>query len=199
LVAALTVAVPTAAQETPQEATTYQAPAEPGDDIPQHSPGPDEQTDPDPPILSAKAAILIDETTGLTLYEHNARKRRYAASTTKIMTALLCVERGRLDESVTVSERAAAIGEASINLAAGEKILLRHLLMGLLMRSGNDAAVAIAETVGGDYDTFIAMMNARAGTSPDGNALHQPPRAPSRRPLHYGVRPGTNHAYCPRV
>jgi len=162
LVAALTVAVPTAAQETPQEATTYQAPAEPGDDIPQHSPGPDEQTDPDPPILSAKAAILIDETTGLTLYEHNARKRRYAASTTKIMTALLCVERGRLDESVTVSERAAAIGEASINLAAGEKILLRHLLMGLLMRSGNDAAVAIAETVGGDYDTFIAMMNARA-------------------------------------
>ena len=154
--------MPTAARATPQNSATQPAPATNKGDKAQPSPGPDDQADSGLPLLSAKAAILIDGTSGLTLYEHNAKERRYPASTTKIMTALLCVERGGLDETVTVSERAAAIGEASLNLADGEKILLRHLLMGLLMKSANDAAVAIAETIGGDYDTFIAMMNARA-------------------------------------
>ena len=117
---------------------------------------------PGDPVLSAQAAILIDDTTGLTLYESNAHQRRYPASIGKIMTALLCVEKGDLDQSVTVSARAAAVGEATLNLEQGEKIKLRHLLIGLLMNSANDAAVAAAEAVGGDYDSFIEMMNARA-------------------------------------
>ncbi len=158
----MSVAVPTAAKDTAQDSAPRSVPAAHKGDKAPPSPGPDDQTADALPVLSATAAILIDETTGLTLYERNAKERRYPASTTKIMTALLCVEGGGLDESVTVSERAAAVGEASLNLAAGEKILLRHLLMGLLMKSANDGAVAIAETAGGDYDTFIAMMNARA-------------------------------------
>ena len=116
----------------------------------------------DGPVLSAQAAILIDDTTGLTLYESNAHQRRYPASIGKLLTALLCVEKGDLDQIVTVSTRAAAVGEATLHLAAGEKIKLRYLLLGLLMSSANDAAVAVAETVGGDYDRFVAMMNAKA-------------------------------------
>jgi len=114
------------------------------------------------PVVSAKAAILIDDTTGIALYELNARQRCYPASLSKMMTALLCVEKMDLDQTVTVSARAAAVGEATLNLEPGEKIKLRHLLFGLLMNSANDAAVAAAEAVGGDYDAFIEMMNARA-------------------------------------
>jgi len=81
------------------------------------------------PVVSAQASILIDDTTGLTLYESNAHQQRYPASIGKLMTALLCVEKGDLDRTVTVSARAAAVGEATLHLEAGEKIKLRHLLM----------------------------------------------------------------------
>lgn len=115
-----------------------------------------------PPALTAEAAILIDSVTGTVLYERYAHVRKYPASTTKTMTGLLCVEKGDLDGTVTISKRSAAVGESSLNLTEGQQIKLRHLLAGVLLKSANDAATAVAEAVGGDYATFIAMMNQRA-------------------------------------
>ncbi len=99
--------------------------------------------------------------TGIVLYEHYAHVRKYPASTTKTMTGLLCVEKADLDKTVTISKRAAAVGESSLNLYEGQQIKLRHLLAGVLLKSANDASAAVAESVGGDYATFIGMMNER--------------------------------------
>ncbi len=114
------------------------------------------------PMLTAQAAILIDAETGLTLWERNSTERNFPASTTKMMTALLCAEKLDPNQVVIVSERAAKIGESSMNLETGEKLRVHDLLLGLLLNSANDGAVAIAEAVAGDHDSFIAMMNRRA-------------------------------------
>lgn len=114
------------------------------------------------PVLTAQAAILIDAETGLTLWEHNSTERHFPASTTKMMTALLCAEKLDPNQMVIISERAAKTGESSMNLETGEKLRVHDLLLGLLLNSANDGAVAIAEAVAGDYDSFIAMMNRRA-------------------------------------
>jgi len=84
------------------------------------------------------------------------------ASLTKIMTAIVAIEHGRLDELVTVSNRAAGKEGSSLYLRAGEKMTLRNLLYGLMLRSGNDAAVAIAEHVGGSVEGFAYLMNKKA-------------------------------------
>ncbi len=116
-----------------------------------------------PPLeVSAASGILVDERTGIVLWQREHHKSMYPASLTKMMTGLLCVEKGDLDEVVTISARAAAVGEASLNLSAGETLTVRQLLKGLLIKSANDAAVAIAEYVAGDLDAFIDMMNTRA-------------------------------------
>jgi D-alanyl-D-alanine carboxypeptidase (penicillin-binding protein 5/6) len=118
---------------------------------------------PAPPTIKAAAAVVLDGDSGQILFERNAHARRAPASTTKVMTSLLAVESGLLDEYVTVSKRAASIGESTIYLKEGERLTLRQLTYGVLLSSGNDASTAVAEFLGGGSEArFIEMMNARA-------------------------------------
>ncbi|MDP4105749.1 MAG: D-alanyl-D-alanine carboxypeptidase family protein [Bacillota bacterium] len=112
--------------------------------------------------VSAKSAILMEQKSGRILYEKDAFTKRRIASITKIMTATLAIESGKMDKYVTVSENAVHTEGSSIYLKAGEKIKLKDLVYGLMLRSGNDAAVAIAEFVGGSVDGFVFLMNQKA-------------------------------------
>jgi D-alanyl-D-alanine carboxypeptidase (penicillin-binding protein 5/6) len=118
-----------------------------------------------PPAITAPAAYLFDADTGMVFYTKNADQERPMASTTKVMTALLAVERGDLDQMVKVGPDAAALVRADssyMGLKAGEQLTLRDLLYGLVLPSGNDAAVAIADAIGGNVNQFAALMNQRA-------------------------------------
>lgn len=112
--------------------------------------------------VSAHSAILMEQGSGRVLFEKDAYKPRRIASITKIMTAILAIESGKMDEMVTVSEKAVRTEGSSIFLKPGEKIKLEHLVYGLMLRSGNDAAVAIAEHIGGSLDGFVFLMNQKA-------------------------------------
>lgn len=112
--------------------------------------------------VSARNAILIEQGTGRVLFEKRAHEKRKIASITKIMTAILAIESGKLDEMVTVSDRAEGTEGSSLYLKKNEKIKLEDLVYGLMLRSGNDAAVAIAEHVGGSLEGFVFMMNQKA-------------------------------------
>ena len=114
------------------------------------------------PTIEAASAILVDADTGAVLFSKNAHQRRPMASTTKIMTAIIILQRGRLDQMTTVSERASKAGQSSVWLQPGETLSLEDLLKGILIKSGNDAAVAAAECVGGSVEGFVEKMNARA-------------------------------------
>ena len=114
------------------------------------------------PRITADAAVLMDVATGDILFGKQAHKRRPPASTTKIMTAILGLELGRPDEIVTVSSKAAAVGESTLNLDPGEKINLYELITGAMVRSGNDACVAIAEHIAGSEEQFLKWMNWKA-------------------------------------
>ncbi len=115
-----------------------------------------------PPTLTAEAAILIDPETRQVLYDLHSDQRMYPASLTKMMTALLVAENADLEQRVTISPRAAAVGESTMHLAAGEQLHLRHLLLGTMLNSANDAATACAEVVDGSVTEFVAHMNRRA-------------------------------------
>jgi D-alanyl-D-alanine carboxypeptidase len=114
------------------------------------------------PRVLARAAILADETTGQVLFERNPRSPMAMASTTKVMTALLALE--RLDERrvVVIGSRPPRIGEESLRLRQGERLTVRQLLLGLLVKSANDAGVALAEAVDGSEGAFVRRMNRRA-------------------------------------
>ena len=114
------------------------------------------------PTVSADAAVLMDVNTGQVLYQKNAFKKRPPASTTKILTALLALEGGDLSQVVTVSKSAASTGESSIYLQAGENLTLEELIYGALIKSGNDACVAIAEQIAGTEENFVQLMNQKA-------------------------------------
>ena len=114
------------------------------------------------PLINAIAGIVVDMDTGRVLFEKNAYKRIAMASTTKIMTAILAIEEGNLEDNVTVSKLASNIWGSTINLKAGEQIRLKDLLYGLMLNSGNDAAIAIAEHIGGSLENFLEMMNYKA-------------------------------------
>ncbi|WP_434644157.1 D-alanyl-D-alanine carboxypeptidase [Thermoanaerobacterium thermosaccharolyticum] len=116
----------------------------------------------EPPQIASKAAIVMDQKSGRVLYEKNINEKLPMASTTKIMTLLLALEYGNLNDIVTVSKRAASVGGSSIWLAPGEKLSLIDLLYGLMLNSGNDAATAIAEHIGGSVEKFAEMMNKKA-------------------------------------
>ncbi|WP_429163664.1 D-alanyl-D-alanine carboxypeptidase family protein [Desulfitispora alkaliphila] len=112
--------------------------------------------------VDAKAAILLEPVTGTVIYEKNPDQILPIASTTKILTGIIAIEMGDINEKVVVSERAANTGEASIHLIEGETIELRDLLLGLLIKSGNDSAVAIAEHIAGSVEDFCHLMNKKA-------------------------------------
>ena len=115
------------------------------------------------PSVSAASAILVDAHTGRVLYEKDAYSKRLIASTTKLMTALVAVESTPdLQRMITVRPEYQAEG-SSIYLAVGEEITLEALLYGLLLHSGNDAALAIAGGCAGDVETFVGWMNQWAG------------------------------------
>ena len=112
--------------------------------------------------VSAKSAIVMEQSSGRILFEKDAHTQRRIASITKIMTAILAIESGKLDEIVEVSEAAIRTEGSSSYLIAGEKIKLEDLVYALMLRSGNDAAVSIAENVGGSLDGFVYLMNQKA-------------------------------------
>lgn len=121
------------------------------------------------PDIKANAAILMDAKTGQVLYNKNMNKRGAPASTTKILTAILAIESGRLDEMTKVSVKASSTPGSSMHLYPGQLISLRELVTGLLLRSGNDAAVAIAEYLAGSSEAFVDLMNQKAAAL---GALH---------------------------
>jgi D-alanyl-D-alanine carboxypeptidase (penicillin-binding protein 5/6) len=114
------------------------------------------------PKVDAEAALLVVAGTGKILYAINPDAIMYPASTTKIMTALVALERGKLDSVVTVSSQAASCEEASLGLRAGDRLTLRDLLYGMMLASGNDAAEAVAEHIAGSVPDFVELMNDRA-------------------------------------
>jgi D-alanyl-D-alanine carboxypeptidase (penicillin-binding protein 5/6) len=113
------------------------------------------------PEVTAQAAIVSDVTSGQILAEKNAHQPLAPASTTKIATALVALRRGQLEEQVVIHE-SALIGGAEMGLSPGQVVTLEELLYGLLLRSGNDAATAIAQHIGGSVDGFVEMMNQEA-------------------------------------
>lgn len=114
------------------------------------------------PQISAKAAVLLDYETGQVLWGKNSQQSLPPASTTKILTAILAYDMGKVTKECLISPKASSIGEASLNLRSGEVITLEDLLKGALMRSGNDACVAIAENVAGSEGLFVKWMNLKA-------------------------------------
>jgi len=122
-------------------------------------PGSATTTVPDPAV---EAALLMDADNGQILFEKNSGQRMYPASTTKIMTALLALEKGSLNDSVKISAKAAQVGGTRVGLQPGEQIKMEHLLHMMMLNSANDAAVAIAEHLGGSVEGFAGLMNKRA-------------------------------------
>ena len=112
--------------------------------------------------ISAKSAALYCPETKSFLYEKNADVRLPMASTTKIMTALLALERGDLSSTVTVPKEAVGVEGSSLYLEEGDELTLSDLLYSVLLRSANDASVAVAIAVSGDAESFTVLMNERA-------------------------------------
>ena len=111
---------------------------------------------------SAKAAILIDAENGRILYEQNAYTKLPMASTTKIMSTLLAIEKGNLDEQFKVDDNAIKVEGSSMGLKSGDLVTMRDLCYGMMLPSGNDAANAAAVKIAGSVEKFVKMMNKRA-------------------------------------
>ena len=112
--------------------------------------------------LSARSAVVIDRQSGRVLYAKNAEVKMPMASTTKIMTAICALENGNLSDIVKVHPSAVGVEGSSMYLAHGEEITLENLVYGLMLASGNDAAVAIAMHMSGSVDEFAKLMNQTA-------------------------------------
>jgi serine-type D-Ala-D-Ala carboxypeptidase (penicillin-binding protein 5/6) len=112
--------------------------------------------------VSASSAVLMDQESGRVLYGKDAHEKKRIASITKIMTAILAIESGKLEKLVRVSAKATRAEGSSVYLKPNEKIKLEDLVYGLMLRSGNDTAEAIAEYVGGSLEGFVFLMNQKA-------------------------------------
>ena len=174
---------------------------------------------PPPAVPNAAAAIVVDGRNGEVMFAKRAGEQRQIASTTKLMTALLTLERTRPKEVFTAAAYDAAPVESQIGLAPGEQMTVADLLEALLLESANDAAVTLAEGVSGTREAFVADMNARAEElGPGGHELRQPdrlrrpaqpldrarPRGPGARaarppPLRAGGRPPAGRARVGRA
>lgn len=111
------------------------------------------------PYINARCAIAIDSKSKVVLFEKNSAEVVPMASTTKIITALVALRYGELDKKVEISEKASKIRGSTVGYKKGEMISLRELVYGLMLRSGNDAAIAIAEGISGSIDEFCRLMN----------------------------------------
>lgn len=111
------------------------------------------------PVVKSEAAVLVDAKTGQVIYNKNPDERLYPASITKIATGILAIEQGNLNDMVTVSKKAREVEGTRVYLAEGEQVRMEDLVYGLLMNSGNDAAIAIAEHMDGSTEKFAERMN----------------------------------------
>jgi D-alanyl-D-alanine carboxypeptidase (penicillin-binding protein 5/6) len=175
------------------------------------------------PVIEASTAFVVDADTGVVLYSNHPDVERAMASCTKIMTALVAVQHGALSQTVTIRADAAALvnpDNSYMGVSQGEKLTLDDLLYGLLLPSGNDAAVAIADAIGGNQAQFVAMMNQEAAAlglththfaDPHGLdaprhyttardltelavvALHNPTIAKISATLHHAIPPSATH------
>lgn len=116
----------------------------------------------EPEQLYAQAAVLMDAVSGRVLFEKNGQEQKAMASTTKIMTCILALEQGGLEDVVSISENAARQPRVHLGMEIKEKFYLQDLLYSLMLESHNDSAVAIAEHVGGSVEGFAEMMNEKA-------------------------------------
>lgn len=114
------------------------------------------------PIINSRIGIIYDRKSGKVIWGKNENKRSAMASTTKIMTCIVVIENANLDAEVKVSAKAAGTGGSRLGLKKDDKITIKDLLYGLMLRSGNDAAVALAEYVGKDKEGFANLMNKKA-------------------------------------
>lgn len=115
-----------------------------------------------PSALHAKAYCLMDAESGQILIGHNENEKLPMASTTKIMTCIVALEHGNLNDTVTASSYAASMPDVQLNMKQGEKFLLKDLMYSLMLESHNDTAVAIAEHIGGSVEGFAKLMNDKA-------------------------------------
>jgi serine-type D-Ala-D-Ala carboxypeptidase (penicillin-binding protein 5/6) len=111
------------------------------------------------PDIKSESAVMIDAKTGDILYQKNSTEQMYPASITKIVTGILAVESGKLEESVMISSEAVKADGTRVYLLEGEQVPLKKLVQGLMINSGNDAAIAIAEYLAGDVASFADQMN----------------------------------------
>lgn len=118
--------------------------------------------EPKPEELYAKSAVLIDGSSGRVLYGKNENQRMPMASTTKIMTCILALEKGDLSQECEFSAAAASAPKVKLGAPAGRKFLLEDLLYSLMLESHNDSAVAVAEAVAGSTEGFAVLMNEKA-------------------------------------
>ena len=114
------------------------------------------------PKINSRSAVVYDRKSKKVIWGKKENERRPMASTTKIMTAIVVLENANLDDTVTVSKKAAGTGGSRLGLKTGDKITINNLLYGLLLVSGNDAAVALAEHVSGSVESFAEKMNQKA-------------------------------------
>lgn len=114
------------------------------------------------PDVNSRACVVIDRKTNSVLFGKNENSKKKMASTTKIMTATIIIEKCNLTDTIEISKKAAGTGGSRLGLKTGDKITVLDLLYGLMLRSGNDAAVALAEYAGGDINGFAELMNAKA-------------------------------------
>ena len=116
------------------------------------------------PTTNSRACVVIDRNTNTILYGKNENQKRKMASTTKIMTATIIIENCNLNDTVEVSKKAAGTGGSRLGLKTGDKITVKDLLYGLMLCSGNDAAVSLAEYCSGSVDGFAELMNSKASS-----------------------------------
>lgn len=114
------------------------------------------------PVLDSRYICVIDYESGRVLFEKDSDKIVPMASTTKIMTAIVALENSDLKYVAAVSKRAASVGGSTVGLKYGQKVTMEELLYGLMLRSGNDCAIAIAENVSGSVEKFTALMDSKA-------------------------------------
>ena len=112
--------------------------------------------------INSRAYVVLDRNSNRVLLSKNENQKRKMASTTKIMTATIIIENCNLNETIEVSKKAASVGGSVLGLKTGDKIAIKDLLYGLMLKSGNDCAIALAEYAAGDVEGFANLMNNKA-------------------------------------